>query len=89
MAGEIAESLKVDGTDLLDKYASEGAVNVDLGSERGRLGARRGGCHQYDRPWEEGIGLYDDAEAAPSLFVPQAFGEPQGEDVTPAHGDSP
>jgi hypothetical protein len=33
--------------------------------------------------------LDDDAEAAPSLFVADAFGESQGEDVTPAHEGSP
>lgn len=33
MAGEIAEPLKVDGTDLFDKHATGGAVDVYLGSE--------------------------------------------------------
>jgi hypothetical protein len=33
--------------------------------------------------------LNDNTETTPSLFVSQALGESQGEDVTPAHGDSP
>ena len=89
MAGEVAESLKVHGTDLLDKDASGGAVDVDLGSEGRWLGADGCGCHQHDRSRKEGVGLHDDAEARASLFAADTFGESQGEDVTPAHEGSP
>ena len=89
MAGEVTKPLKVDCTDLLDKHPREGVVDLDFGSERGWFGARRCGCHQYYRSWEEGVGLHDDTETTPSLFVSQSLGESQGEDVTPAHGDSP
>ena len=88
-AGEVAESLKVNGSHLLDEHASQGAVDVDLGSEGRWFGAGRCGCHQHYRSWEEGVGLDDDAETTPSLFVSQPLGESQGEDVTPVHGDSP
>lgn len=89
MAGEVTEPLKVDCTDLLDKHPGEGAVDIDLGSEGSWFGAGRCGCHQDYRSWEEGIGLHDDTETTPSLFVSQPLGESQGEDVTPVHGDSP
>jgi len=89
MAGEVTESLQVHCTDLLDEDASGGAVEFDLGSEGRWFGAGGCGCHQHHRSWEEGVGLDDDAEAAPSLFVADAFGESQGEDVTPAHEGSP
>ena len=89
MAGEIAESLEVDGSDLFDEYASQGAVDVDLGSEGRWFGAGRCGCHQHHRSREEDVGLHDDAEATPPLFVSEPIGKPKGEDVTPAHGDSP
>jgi hypothetical protein len=33
--------------------------------------------------------LHDDTQTTPSLFVSHPLGQSQGEDVTPAHGDSP
>jgi hypothetical protein len=89
MAGEVTESLKVHGTDMLDEDAGGGAVDVDLGSEGCWFGAGGCGCHQHDRSSEEGVGLNDNAVARPSLFMADLFGESQGEDVTPAHEGSP
>ena len=89
MAGEVTESLKVDGTDLLDKNASGGAVDVDLGPEGRWFGAGGCWCHQYYRSGEEGVGLHDDAEARSALLVADTFGESQCKDVTPAHEGSP
>ena len=39
MAGEVTESLKVHGTDLLDEDACGGALDVDHGSEGRWFGA--------------------------------------------------
>lgn len=89
MTGEAAEAPDVDGADLLDENASDGATDVDLGPKRSRLGARRRWRHEHNRPREERVGLHNYAEAAPSLFVAHAFGKSQREDVTPAHGGSP
>ena len=89
MAREVTESLKVNGTDLLDEDAGGGAVDVDLGSEGGWFGAGGCWCHQHHGSWQEGVGLHNDAEATPSLFVADTFGESQGKDVTPAHEGSP
>ena len=89
MARQVAKPLEVYRTDLLDKHPCASAVDVDLGAEGSWFRAGRCGCHQYYRSWEEGIGLHNDTETTPSLFVSQARGESQGEDVTPAHGDSP
>ena len=87
--GEVTESLPVHGTDLLDEDASGCAVDVYLGAERRWFGAGGCGRHQHDRPWEEDVGLHDDAEARATLFVANASGESQSEDVTPAHEGSP
>jgi hypothetical protein len=69
MAGAVTEVLDVDGSDLFDENPSSGAVNVDLWPERRRPGARRCRRNEHDRPREEGVGLHDDTEATPSLFV--------------------
>ena len=89
MAGEIAQPVDVDGTDLLNEHTSGGSIDLDLGPEGCRFRAGRGWRHEHDRTWEEGVGLHDDTEASPPLFVPNTLGESQSEDVTPTHGDSP
>ena len=89
MAGEVAEALDIDATDLLDEHSSRGAIDIDLRPERRRFGTRRCGRHQNHRPREERVGLHDDAEATPSLFVPHPPGESQSKDVTPTHEGSP
>ena len=89
MAGEVTESLQVHRTDLFDKDTSGGAADVDLGPEGCWFSAGGCGCDKHDRSWEEDVGLHDDAEAGSSLFMADAFGESQGEDVTPAHEGSP
>jgi len=89
MTGEVAEALDIDGTDLLDEYASGSAIDVDLGPKRRRFGARRRWRHEHNRPREERVGLHHYAKAAASLLVAYAFGKSQGDDVTAAHGGSP
>ena len=89
MAGEVAQSVHIDGTDLFDKHTSRASIDFDLRPERRRSGAGRSWRHEHDRTWEEGIGLHNDTEASPPLFVLNTLGETQNEDVTPTHGDSP
>jgi hypothetical protein len=69
MTGEVAEAVDVDGAYLLNEHTSGRSMDVDLGPKRRRVGAGRRGGHQHDRAWEKGIGLHEDAEATPSLFV--------------------
>jgi hypothetical protein len=71
---EDTQALYVDGAYLFDENASSRVIYVDFGPERCRLGAGRCGGHQHDRPWKKGIRLHDDAEATPSLFMPDTFG---------------
>ena len=89
MTGKVTEALDVDGTDLFDENASSGAVDVDPWPEGRRPGARRRRRNQHDRTRQESVGLHDDTEAKPSLLVSHTFGQPESEDVTPTHGDSP
>ncbi len=69
VAGEVAETLQVDGADLFDENASSRAVYLDFGPKRGRLGANGRRRHQHDRTREEGIGLHNDTKTASSLLT--------------------
>ena len=40
MAGEVAEALDIDATDLLDEHPSRGALDIDLRTKRRRFGTR-------------------------------------------------
>ena len=51
MAGEMPESVDVDGAQLFDQDAGRYAVDLDLGPKRRRPGTARRGCHQHDGPW--------------------------------------
>ena len=88
-AGQVPESLKTDGSHVFDEHAGQRALDLDLGSERRRLGSGRCRRHQHHRSGQEGVGLHDDTEAAAVLLVSYSFGKPESEDVTPAHADSP
>jgi len=89
MAGEIAQSADIDGTDLLNEHTRGGSIDFDLRPEGRWHRAGRSWRHEHDRTWEEGIGLHNDTEASPPLFVPNTLGEAQNEDVTPTHGGAP
>ena len=89
MAGEIAETSNVDGTHLLDKHTGLHTRDVYLGPERSRSSADRRGGYEHHRTRQEGVGLHDDPESPSVLFVARAFGEAQGEDVTPTHAGPP
>lgn len=89
MASRVTKSPEVDRPHLLDEHPSNGALNVDLGSERCRLRTGRCRRNQDDRPWEERIRLHNDAEPTSSLLMTGTLPETQGEDVTPTHGGLP
>lgn len=89
MTGEVTETTNVHRTDLFDENTSTTAIDIDLRTKRGRLGARRCRGYQHDRTGKEGVGLDNDTEAPPLLFVANTLGKTEHEDVTPAHADSP
>jgi hypothetical protein len=82
---EVAESLRVNGANLLDEHPGAFAGNVDLGPERCGTSAERSGGDEDDRSREELVRLDDDAEPIAVLFVTDSFGEPEPVDVTPEH----
>jgi hypothetical protein len=73
VAHPLAESLRIDGTDLFDEHTGSHALDVDLRSERRGAGAARGGRDKDHRAGQELVGLHDDSEAVSVLFVPDAL----------------
>jgi hypothetical protein len=71
---EITQSAHVNGADLFHEYSCRVAPDLDFGSERRRSSALRCRCHQDHRAREEGVGLHDNSEALPLLFVAYARG---------------
>ena len=76
VAGEIPQSAQVDGADVFYQYPCRVATDLNLGSERRRSSAPRRGRHQDHRARKEGVGLHDNSEAWPLLFVAHALGYP-------------
>lgn len=89
MACDVSEATDVDGTHLLDQDSGLGAFDFDFGSEGCPSGTDRGGCNQDLGAGEECIGLNDHAIPFPVLFVPDASGNSEAEDVTLSHADFP
>ena len=89
MSSQISKPVDIDSTDLLDENSGRRPIDINLRSERCRLGPPRCWSHEDDRPGKKHIRLHDDTEALPLLFVTYPLGEPQGENVTPLHGGSP
>jgi hypothetical protein len=89
MAGELSEAIDIDGTHLLHQHSGLGAFDFDLRSKGRSPGTGRRRCHQDNGPGEESVRLNDHAIAFANLFVADAFGKPEIEDVTPPHEGSP
>jgi len=89
VAHEVAESLRVNRADLLDKHPRAFAGNVDLRPERRRPCAARGWSDDDNRARKELVPLDYDAEPVAVLFVTHAFREAEAVDVTPQHEGLP
>ena len=84
-AYQITEPPSVNGADLFDQDAGGLTMHLNLGTERCRSGAARGGRYQDHRARQELIGLNDDAVTAALLLVAGSPWQPEGVDVTPQH----
>ena len=85
MANQIAKPTDVDGSHLFDEHPGERSVDLDFGTEGRRSSVCRRGSNEDDRPGEERLGLHNNTEPLPLLFVTAPFWEAQSEDVTPTH----
>lgn len=77
MACGVSEATKVDGANLLDQDSGVG-VDFGFGSKGRRSCSRTRRRNQYRGAGEKSVRLNDHAMALPILFVPDAFGEPNG-----------
>ena len=84
----VAETVHVDGTNLLDEHRCRLAVDVEPGSKRRGSSARRGRRNEHNRPGQHRVGLHDDAQSPATLLVSDALGQPQLVDVPAFHGRS-
>lgn len=75
VSSEVSESVEVDSAYLFDEHPGRGAIDLNVGSERRRLGPRRRGSYQHDRTRKKRVRLYDDTEPSSVLFVASSFGE--------------
>jgi hypothetical protein len=85
-----AEPAWIDCPELLDQDPGQPTVDLHLGSERGRMGARR--CRRDDHTGqaEQFIGLKYHAVPGPGLFVSSgSSGRPQPKDLTSLHEAPP
>ena len=84
-AHEFTQPSCVDGTDLLNQDPGGLSKQLDLGAERGRLGAARHGRNQHHRARQKLAGLNDHAVAPALLLVTAPARKAEFMDVTPQH----
>jgi hypothetical protein len=84
-AHEFAKPSRVDGAELFNQDTGGLAEQLDLGAERGRLGAARRWRNQHHRAWQEFVGLNDHTMASALLLVTGPAREAEFVDVTPRH----
>ena len=85
-AHQVAKTVDIDGSNLLDKDTCGLTGNLDLRSKRCGPSAGRGRSDDHNRSWQHRVGLDEDAKSSTMLFVPAAFGQAQFVDITPLHG---
>jgi len=85
LAYQFAKPPRVDGADLLNQDTGGLTEQLDLRSERCRLGAARRWRNQYYRARQELVGLNDHAIAPAFLLVTGPTRKAEFVDVTPQH----
>jgi hypothetical protein len=81
----IAETIHVDGPDLLDEDSSAFTTDVELGSERRRPSAGRSRGDEHDRARQHRVGLHHYTKSSPALLMADAFGQTKVVDVASLH----
>src|ERR1700722_2561062 len=85
MSGQLSEASGIHRSDLLHEHPGDLSGDFGFGTKRGWSGVSGGGSDDDYRPWEELVGLDDDAVSVAALLVPATAGQSKAVGVTSEH----